>query len=261
MVAVRLRDTNLVPIVWQASHMVGYALTAVLGLASGVMFYLAVELSSHRCYLYNAALIVQEVSREQNQTLLSDDRVWYMSSNCYDTFSFSLQVCISSVVWMSMFLVFGRGGSSVTEFDHSKYFSDMVGQWQVVFFASCFNFWYFIYSIVISLQFTNGYLLFVSTLLYLPVDNYFRNRFEKIEKPYYIRTIVLLWCQSCLCTFNFLLIFFRCAMGVDFDVDFDYDDGDNNEPVAGPSNQTKIKSMQPMILYDDIKLDYVAVGV
>jgi len=45
-------------------------------------------------------------------------------------------------------------------------------------------------------------------------------------------------------------------MGVDFDVDFDYDDGDNNEPVAGPSNQPKIKSM---ILYDDIKLDYVGV--
>jgi len=49
-------------------------------------------------------------------------------------------------------------------------------------------------------------------------------------------------------------------MGVDFEVDFDYDDGDNNEPVAGPSNQTKIKNSQPMVLYDDIKLDYVAIG-
>jgi len=126
MVAVRFRDTNLVPIVWQASHMAGYALTAVVGLVSGVMFYLAVKLSSHRCYLYNAAIIVQEVSREQNQTLLSDDRVWYTSSSCYDTFSFSLYACIGSVVWMSMFLVFGRGGSSVTEFDHSKYFRSVV---------------------------------------------------------------------------------------------------------------------------------------
>lgn len=47
-------------------------------------------------------------------------------------------------------------------------------------------------------------------------------------------------------------------MGVDFDVDFDDDDGDN-EPVAGPSNQTEIKNIQPMILYGDIKLDYVGV--
>lgn len=126
MVAVRLRDTNLVPIVWQASHMTGYALTAVVGLVSGVMFYLAVDQSSHRCYLYNAALTVHELSREQNQTLLSDERVWYTNSDCYNTFSFSLKVCISSVVWMSMFLVFNRGGSSVTEFDHSKYFRSVI---------------------------------------------------------------------------------------------------------------------------------------
>lgn len=51
-------------------------------------------------------------------------------------------------------------------------------------------------------------------------------------------------------------------MGVDFEVNFNDDDGDNDdndEPVAGPSNQTKIKSMQPMVLYDDITLDYVGV--
>jgi len=126
MVAVRLRDTNSMPIVWQASHMTGYALTAAVGLVSGVMFYLAVDRSSHRCYLYNAALIVQELSREQNQTLLSDARVWYTNGDCYNTFSFSLKVCISSVVWMSMFLVFGRGGSSVSEFDHSKYFGSVI---------------------------------------------------------------------------------------------------------------------------------------
>lgn len=122
MIAVRLRDANLVPVKWQASHMAGYALTSVVGLASSVMFYLAVVQSGNRCYLYNAAITVQELSREMNQTLLSDDQVWYRNKYCYDTFSFSLKVCIGSVVWMSMFLVFGRGGSSASEFDHSKYF-------------------------------------------------------------------------------------------------------------------------------------------
>lgn len=49
-------------------------------------------------------------------------------------------------------------------------------------------------------------------------------------------------------------------MGVDFDVDFDNDDSDNDEPVAGPSNQTNIvNSMQSMVLYNDITLDYVGV--
>jgi len=48
-------------------------------------------------------------------------------------------------------------------------------------------------------------------------------------------------------------------MGVDFDVDLEDDDGENNEPVAGPSNQTKVKSIQSMVLYDDITLDYVGV--
>lgn len=47
-------------------------------------------------------------------------------------------------------------------------------------------------------------------------------------------------------------------MGVDFDVDFDDNDGDN-EAVASPSNQTEIKNIQPMVLYGDIKLDYVGV--
>lgn len=122
MIAVRLRDANLVPVVWQASHMAGYALTSVVGLASSVMFYLAVVQSGNRCYLYNAAIIVQDFSRETNQTLLSDDQVWYRNKYCYNTFSSSLEVCIGSVVWMSMFLVFSRGGSSTSEFDHSKYF-------------------------------------------------------------------------------------------------------------------------------------------
>lgn len=122
MIAVRLRDANLVPFVWQASHMAGYALTSLVGLASSVMFYLAMVQSGNRCYLYNAAITVQDLSREMNQTLLSDDQVWYRNRYCYSTFSFSLKVCVSSVVWMSMFLVFGRGGSSAYEFDHSKYF-------------------------------------------------------------------------------------------------------------------------------------------
>jgi len=46
-------------------------------------------------------------------------------------------------------------------------------------------------------------------------------------------------------------------MGVDFDVDLEDGDGENNEPVAGPS--TKVKSIQSMVLYDDIILDYVGV--
>ncbi|XP_025204498.1 uncharacterized protein LOC112601228 [Melanaphis sacchari] len=242
MTIVRQRDANLVPIVWQASHMIGYALTAVMAMACSIMFYLAVAESNHRCYIYNDVLIVQEESRENNQTLLSDETVWYRNSNCYDPFTFLLRLFVSSVVWMILFLIFGRGGSSISEEnDHRKYFSDMVGQWHVVFFALCFNFWYFLQTIIISSRFTNGYLIFVATLSYASTDNYFRNQFERFEKLYYIKTIVLFWCQSFLCTFNFLLTIYRCAMGVDFEVDLNSDNNDEQDDamIAGPSNQTK----------------------
>jgi len=54
--------------------------------------------------------------------------------------------------------------------------SDMVGQWQVVFFASCFNLWFCLQSIKTALHFTNGYHLFVATLSYVAMDDYFRHQ-------------------------------------------------------------------------------------
>ncbi|KAE9542624.1 hypothetical protein AGLY_002535 [Aphis glycines] len=209
-ITVRQRDATLVPIVWQVSHMAGYALTAVISATCSIVFYLAVAKSTYRCYPYNEVLVVQEFSRERNQTLLKDERIWYRNMNCYDPFMFSLTVSIGSIVWMSLFLVFGRGGSLLSEeSEHTKYFS------------------------------------------------------EKFEKLYYTKTIILLWCQSALCTFNFLLVVYRCAMGVDFEVhiledDDDDDDEEDDLMVAGPSNQTKTDATYPVILYGHIKLDYVS---
>jgi len=54
--------------------------------------------------------------------------------------------------------------------------SDMVGQWQVVFFASCFNFWFCLESIKTVLHYTNGYQLFVATLSFVATDDYFRHQ-------------------------------------------------------------------------------------
>lgn len=126
-ITVRQRDATLVPIVWQVSHMVGYALTAVISAACSIVFYLAVVKSTYRCYLYNEVLVVQELSRERNQTLLKDERIWYRNMNCYDPFIFMLTVSIGSIVWMSLFLVFGRGGSLLSEeSEHTKYFRFVV---------------------------------------------------------------------------------------------------------------------------------------
>ncbi|XP_050058563.1 uncharacterized protein LOC114132359 [Aphis gossypii] len=122
-ITVRQRDASLVPIVWQVSHMAGYALTAVISATCSIVFYLAVAKSTYRCYPYNEVLVVQEFSRERNQTLLKDEQIWYRNMNCYDPFIFSLTVSIGSIVWMSLFLVFGRGGSLLSEeSEHTKYF-------------------------------------------------------------------------------------------------------------------------------------------
>lgn len=74
-----------------------------------------------------------------------------------------------------------------------------------------------------------------------------------------------MWCQSALCTFNFLLVVYRCAMGVDFEIhleDNDDNDDDDDEQddlmIAGPSNQTKTNATHPVVLYGHIKLDYVS---
>lgn len=127
MVIVRQRDANLVPKVWQMSHMVAHALTAAVSMASGVMFYLAIAKSNYHCYPYNEVVIVQDFTREINQTFLIDEQIWYWNTNCYVPFKFSLELFMSSVVWTSFFLVFGRGGSSVSEeSDQSKYFRSVV---------------------------------------------------------------------------------------------------------------------------------------
>jgi len=70
-----------------------------------------------------------------------------------------------------------------------------------------------------------------------------------------------LWCLSCLCTLNFVLVIFRCALGVDFEMDFDDADDDEQDEtmIAGPSNQMNRTMLQSMVLYDDITLDYVGV--
>lgn len=122
MITVRQRDSSLVPIGWQTGHMAGYALTSVVGFAAAVMFYLAVVRSGYYCYLYNNVLTVNELSREVNRTVLSASHVWYRNNNCYAAFWFSLIVSVGSVMWLAFFLVFGRGGSSDSGFDHSKYF-------------------------------------------------------------------------------------------------------------------------------------------
>lgn len=102
--------------------MAAYAATGVLGLASSVVFYLAVVRSGYRCYQYNAVLMIHERSRDEYEPRVADPNAWYRSRYCSDAFGFSLHLMVFSAVAMAMCLVFGRGGTDTSDSDHTVYF-------------------------------------------------------------------------------------------------------------------------------------------
>lgn len=56
---------------------------------------------------------------------------------------------------------------------------------------------------------------------------------------------MLFWILTTICALNFVLMFYRCVMGVDFEAEFNNDDDDDELEVvidiesAGPSNTTR----------------------
>lgn len=116
------RDSKSIPTIWKTWHVTTYAVTAVLGFVSSIVFYLGLVQSHYHCYQYNAVLMVHEWSRDKYEPYLLDQAVWYQNEYCYNSFLFPLKVFVNSIVWMSMCIVFGRGGTVLSEFDYSKYF-------------------------------------------------------------------------------------------------------------------------------------------
>lgn len=116
------RDSKSVPTIWQTWHVTTYAVTGVLGFVTSVVFYQGLVQSHYYCYQYNSMIMMHEWSRDKYEPYLLDQTVWYQNSYCYNSFVFPLKTFVSSIVWMIMCLIFGRGGVNTPEFDFTKYF-------------------------------------------------------------------------------------------------------------------------------------------
>jgi hypothetical protein len=110
---------------WRTGHMIMHSVTGVLAMASSIAYYLTIERCDYLCYQYNTVLMIHNKSREEYEPKVTENTDWYHTGYCYDTFVFAMVLTIFSAVAMGMSLVFGRGGTDTTDYEHIYYFRFM----------------------------------------------------------------------------------------------------------------------------------------
>lgn len=124
-VVVKQRDFRAVAVAWWMCHTAGHVATTAFGVAAAAALYEAAARSRHRCYLYNAMLMVHERSRDAYDSQTPDRFVWYRSEHCYGQLEFALRVSVVSAVWAAVHGTFGRGGTVPFELNETKFFGSV----------------------------------------------------------------------------------------------------------------------------------------
>jgi hypothetical protein len=150
------RESQLISPAWKIFHIFFYVVIGLSGLATSYAFSQVVESFGGNCFLHGNVTFVSDRTDNSSATYLTIDLVkseWGRQSDC--SFCQYVPVCsvIFSIVWITFFLMCGRGGKTTRGLSQP---------WRIVLPALIFNITFFGVALAAACKLQDGINVFCS---------------------------------------------------------------------------------------------------